>query len=247
MYGQSLGILGRFAEGKPFLEKGLFFARDMNNLLSLAVAEMHYGTFHWVKGDAEKCVKHLQASIEYMEKSEFHTILGPVWAWLGMGYLVLGRTNKAIECAEKGLEIHTDLGLPLFLGTIHAALGCSHLEADDLKNAMVHAEQALDLSRKNNEKLFEAEARILLGRVIAATERKQFDQAREQILKGISMHAEHKRKPNYAIGLLYLGEIYAEAGQPEAALENLKKAENLFQEMGMVYWPDKAREILAAL
>lgn len=63
-YGLSLGGLGRFAEGEPFLEKGLFFARDMNNLLSIAAVEMNYGIFYRIKGDGEKCVKHSRASIE---------------------------------------------------------------------------------------------------------------------------------------------------------------------------------------
>jgi hypothetical protein len=45
-----------------------------------------------------------------------------------------------------------------------------------------------------------------------------------------------KVRPFFAQGCLFLGELYAEAGQAERAAENLKEAESMFQEMGMDYW-----------
>jgi len=74
----------------------------------------------------------------------------------------------------------------------------------NLDKALVHAEQAVDLSRKNNERLSEAEGRITLGRVIAATDRMKFDEARELILHGISLLEELEIRPCYAVGLLRL-------------------------------------------
>jgi hypothetical protein len=44
-----------------------------------------------------------------------------------------------------------------------------------------------------------------------------------------------------------LGELYADTGQKEKALEHLKKAEERFQEMGMRYWLAKTQEVLAGL
>ncbi len=46
---------------------------------------------------------------------------------------------------------------------------------------------------------------------------------------------------------LFLGELYAHGGQKEKALENLKKAETMFLEMGMDYWLDETREVSAGL
>jgi len=112
---------------------------------------------------------------------------------------------------------------------------------------MIHAEQAVDLSRKNNERLFEAEARINLGRVTAATDRGKFDEAREQILQGITILDELQIRPRYAVGLMRQGELYTDADRKEEALENLMKAEGMFQEMGMDYWPGKAKEVLAEI
>ena len=247
IYGQSLAATGNFMEGERLLEKGLSIAHNMNNLINIAMIEMLYGLFYLFKGDAENQVKHYRASVEYLEKSQLLIFLGPVWAWLGHAYLFSGQTDTALQCAKKGLKMHTDLSLPLFLGSFHWVLSEIHLAFGNLEKALVHAEQAVDLSEKNIEKYFEAESRINLGRIIAATDRKKSGEAREQMLLGVNMLDELQIRPRYAVGLMYLGEIYADAGQKEEALENLKKVEGMFQEMKMDYWLGKTQEVLAAL
>jgi tetratricopeptide (TPR) repeat protein len=44
-----------------------------------------------------------------------------------------------------------------------------------------------------------------------------------------------------------LGEIYADAGQKEKALENLKTAEDNFRDMGMDYWLARTYAVYAEL
>jgi hypothetical protein len=44
-----------------------------------------------------------------------------------------------------------------------------------------------------------------------------------------------------------LGEVYADTGQQDKALENLKKAEGAFQTMGMDYWLARTQEALGRL
>ena len=46
---------------------------------------------------------------------------------------------------------------------------------------------------------------------------------------------------------MFLGAVYAASGRPKEALEHLKKAEAMFEEMGMDYWLGRTREILAKL
>ena len=54
-------------------------------------------------------------------------------------------------------------------------------------------------------------------------------------------------KPWFSVGHLFLGEVYADAGHRLKALENLKKAEAMFQEMGMDYWLGRTRKLLESL
>lgn len=48
--------------------------------------------------------------------------------------------------------------------------------------------------------------------------------------------------PFYAQSRFHLGELYSREGQKEKALDILKTAEDIFNEMGMDYWLTKAKE-----
>ena len=58
---------------------------------------------------------------------------------------------------------------------------------------------------------------------------------------------ELKIRPFSAQGHLFLGELYIDSREKEKALENLKKAEGMFQEMGMDYWTGRTQEVLGRL
>ncbi len=103
------------------------------------------------------------------------------------------------------------------------------------------------MSQKNNEKAIEGFSWLLLGTISGKTEPLQIDKAKECILKGIEIPKELRTKPYYALGHLYLGQLYLNAGEKAKAIDNLKKAEGMFREMGMDYWLGKAREVLAGL
>ena len=112
---------------------------------------------------------------------------------------------------------------------------------------MALVEESLRFSQKNNEKYWEATAWILLGRILGRTETPDIRKAEECILQGMKIADELKAKPAYAQGHLFLGELYAHVGQKEKALENLTKAETMFQEMGMDYWLAEAHKVSAGL
>ena len=61
------------------------------------------------------------------------------------------------------------------------------------------------------------------------------------------MLEELKVKPYQAEGYLYLGELYADTGQKEKALETLNKAEGMFRQMGMDYWVARTEKVLEKL
>ena len=73
----------------------------------------------------------------------------------------------------------------------------------------------------------------------------QIEAAEEHIRQGITLLEELGIRAFYPVGYMILGAVYAESGRPEEALEHLKKAEAMFQEMGMDYWLDRTRTLLA--
>ena len=58
---------------------------------------------------------------------------------------------------------------------------------------------------------------------------------------------ELRIRPFTGQGYLFLGELYADKGQKDIALENLKKAEGMFKEMRMDYWLTRAEEVMGSL
>ena len=58
---------------------------------------------------------------------------------------------------------------------------------------------------------------------------------------------ELKMRPNVSMGYLFMGELYLNVGEKEKSIENLKKAEGMFQKMGMDYWLGRTRDVLAAV
>jgi tetratricopeptide (TPR) repeat protein len=246
-YGASMCMLGNFEEGIVLFEKGIDFALKIKDLFSLSLLETHYGWMQSLRGDAKNGIEHFQNSIRYCEEGQLVGIVTPAWIGLGWAYSLLGELETARKHIEKGLKIHSDVGLDFHLSLFYWCLGAVYLESGDLKNAQHWAEKALKISQKNHEKTPEGGVWILLGRIFGKAGMAQVNKAEECILQGIKILDELKSKPFYAYGYLFLGELYANTGQKDKALEHLKKAEGMFQEMGMGYWLAKAQDVLATL
>ncbi|MEE4352867.1 MAG: hypothetical protein V2J25_08360, partial [Desulfatiglans sp.] len=245
--GQSMGYLGAFDEGKAFLEKGLSHAKEMNNLIALGFVEMQYGYFCLTKGDWESSKEHFEKSIKYCDEAKIAFLSALSWSGQGYACSMLGDPGTGKRLAEKGLKIHRDSGVEMFLSLAHFLLGGIHIDLGDLKNARSFVQEALRLSQKNNEKSIEGFSWPLFGMISGKTEPLQIDKAEECILKGIEICKELKIKAHYSTGHLYLGQLYLDAGEKDKAVDNLKKAEGMFQEMGMDYWLTKTREVLGRL
>jgi len=86
-----------------------------------------------------------------------------------------------------------------------------------------------------------------LGRITGIEDISQIDKAEETIRRGMEILDKLKMKPWHSYGYIYLGELYADSGQKENALETLKTAEKNFQEMGMDYWLKKTYEVIEKL
>ncbi|HXX33849.1 MAG TPA: AAA family ATPase, partial [Thermodesulfobacteriota bacterium] len=244
-YGLSLGFLGDFTKGEQLCEKAISSAHKTDHLISIGTAEHDYGLLLVIKGDGKNAIKYLQSSVEYHEKSQTVMFLPLVWGCLGHGYYLLGELETALKCLEKALKMQMEIGFPFpYIPSIHYYLTFVHSDLGNLNEAKVHAEQALKLSQTRHQKSWEGNSWILLGRTLGKMEGSQLDKAEEHILQGIKILEELEVKPYNAQGYLFLGELYAERGQKEKALKNLKKAEAMFQEMGMDYWLARTKKLL---
>jgi tetratricopeptide (TPR) repeat protein len=122
-----------------------------------------------------------------------------------------------------------------------------HFDSGDLENAERTIQEGLELSVRHGAKGSEAAARIWMGRILAKKKEFAFEMAEESLLQGIRMAEERRLRPFMAEGHLFLGELYSARGQGEKARYHLKRAEGMFQDMGMDYWLPQVKAVLKRL
>jgi tetratricopeptide (TPR) repeat protein len=238
----SLGMLGRFAERKALYEKGLYFAHEAHSLFALSLLEITYGLSFNFMGTGAKGIEHLHKAIEYGEQAHAYFALGISWTGLGHGYYLDGDFDSAKEFIRKGIKTHIDKRLRLFLPFQFLLLGIVHFESEGFQIAKDCAEKALMLSRKLGYKDFDGISQIWLGRILTKAET-TLRIGEQHIVKGTKICNEQELKPWTAQGYLFMGDLYAGRGENGKALENVRKAEGMFKEMGMDYWLGKTCEV----
>ena len=242
--GVTLSYLGNFNEGEDLCDKALRFSLDIANVVTIAFVEIYYSALFAVKGDGGNGVQHAENALKYSEVTQAVALIGPAWLVLGWGYFFREEPEKAIEYLHKGLKIQLDAGIDSNLSQFYSTLCRCYTESGDHENAIDCGKRALKLSCDNCERIGEALSRVHMGRTLGKADISQGGEAEKYILEGIKISEELKAKPGFAWGYFYLGELYADTGHKEKALEALKKAEGMSQEMGMDYWLRRTQEVL---
>jgi class 3 adenylate cyclase/tetratricopeptide (TPR) repeat protein len=245
-YGTALAWLGRIEEGRASCEKGLQSAREFADPFGMMIIEFYYGFLCNIRGDGKDGIAHLLNGIRYAGESGARAIEGLLWTGVGWGYCLEGQLDTAMEHAKKALEIQSS-GAPARLDITYWLLSTISVELCDFMAAREWAEKTLKLSEQNHNPDCEGLAWILLGRILAKTDRSQASKAEEQILHGIKMLDQWKLKVFCAQGHFYLGELYCDTGQKARALKTMREAQELFKQMGMDYWLAKTDKALEAL
>jgi tetratricopeptide (TPR) repeat protein len=245
--GLAYAFLGRFDEGIASGTKALRFSKDIENLPSRASSEFLLAGLFSIKGDGKNAIQHGKAAIEYCTAAGTDLFLPLANLYLGCGYFYSGELRTADKYLKSALQLQKDMGLQMFTSWVYSNLGYIDMELGNLESAQSHAENALSSSQKTSEKMFEGFAWTLLGRLLRKEEPTQFDKAEEYILKGTQLLEQLKLKAYSSQGYLYLGDLYNDMGRKEEAFEHLRKAEEMFQEMGMDYHLNRTHEALARI
>lgn len=245
--GAAFAFLGNFDEGKAIFEKGLRFSLEIDAKYASGWIEHCYGALFIFMGDGKNAIEHLEKGIAFLEEAKAFFLLGLSSAYLGYGFYLSGNLKVGREHIEKGLEMHEDAEVMFYRSFQLCLLGIVHLEAGDLKSAQACMEEALKLARDTNEKWSEGHSRIWLGRTLGRGETSRPADAEKCILQGMDICDELKLRPFFAQGCFFLGELHADSDQEGKALENLRKAEAMFQEMRMDYWLEKTQGVLESL
>jgi class 3 adenylate cyclase/tetratricopeptide (TPR) repeat protein len=247
--GSAFSFLGMFAEGKATLDKGLQIALDINDKYDIAWIKGNYVLLSFLEGNTQSTLDNSRDAIKYVEEASLDIFVGIGWSLLGSGYYLSGEYERAKDHAEKGLMLAKNT-LPALLPFCCWILALIHLAQGDLEQARENAEEALRLSQEYKTKAFEGLAWIAIGWIMGKAKPTKIDEALIYIQHGISLVDERELRACSALGSLIQGELFANAGRKEEALEHLKKAETMYLEMKITpksYWLKRTQEALAKL
>jgi tetratricopeptide (TPR) repeat protein len=246
-YGVSLGYLGDMETGLAVCEEACRFAEEVGNLYAIAAVEGWCNTLLITRGDGTGAIGHGAKCLESCERGQLATLLWAVPTSLGWIHYLSGELDAARGQFEKRLETYRSTQSTLYVSAACNGLALVCLDLGDVEAARTHIEESLELTRKHGERHEEGRSVVILGRVVGKADPSQSAKAEGLILEGIKMLEELKVKPYQAEGYLYLGELYADTGQKEKALETLNKAEGMFRQMGMDYWVARTEKVLEKL
>ncbi|MBN2026441.1 MAG: AAA family ATPase [Actinobacteria bacterium] len=249
-YEDALGALGEFGEEKAAFEKGLLNSLEADDAFGIGWVEYNHCIALHFKGDGQGLIDHARKAIESFEETGIEIVLGTAWSFLGLGYLYTGSYEQAKANIVKGLELQRKAGVPINIPFCLVFLSLYRMVVGDLEGAARSAEEALQLSRDHKAKSLECGSLLTLGRMSAGADSSCIDIAERYIRQAMSLAGEMRSRPLIACGHLYLGEIFEQAGRREEALENLRKAEDMYLEMKVgpdSHWLTRAQDALARL
>jgi len=244
-YGYALGAIGSFTDGEKYCAKAVQYATSR---LASSLSEHMSGLFYRAYGKGQDTVEHAKKCIEYGEEENSIAVRGFGLMSFGSGYWFLGKHERAIEVLEEALRLHEKAGIEAAFAANAATLGFMYFESGDIPNARKYIEKALDLTNLNDASSFSgAIVKICSGRVLGSCDPENIDRYINMIRSGIKDLEELNNRSGIPLGYVMLGELYAEIGEREKALENLKIAEAKCVEMGIEYWLDRTQKALVKL
>jgi len=247
LYGMAMAMQGDFKKGKMFSEEGLKHAVKSGDKMTLAFNELQHASVLVLKGDGQGALGHSQNTIKYSEGIKWITTLSQGWTLFGYSNYLLGELDRAREFVFKGLKIQEDSGIEAMISLHYYIYAMVLFDLGDLEDALHYSKKALYLSVKNNEKRYEGLSRIWIGKILGSKEKAKYKEGKKFIVEGYEILKEICVKPAMAQGHLHLGELYRNSGEKSRAVEHLRKAKSMFEEMEMDYWTAKCQEVWKGL
>jgi tetratricopeptide (TPR) repeat protein len=245
--GCSMGMLGDFEGALTLCERAVEDAVSFGNIATKCMSEHFYGMVFMNRGEWETAKAHLKNCIKHCEETSFLQWLALAWSGLGLAEAVLADPEVGRKYVEKGLKIHRDAHMECHTSVHLLSLGICHYFLEDFGKTIDLMKEAYRLSEKNQEKHYVGKSLIWLGRMTGKADSHKKNEALEYIQRGLKILSALQTKPDISIACLFLGEIYWSLGPVDKALCFLRKAAEMFEEMGMDYWLDKTQEILEQL
>jgi tetratricopeptide (TPR) repeat protein len=245
--GWARALLGDFDEGERLCGEAMRRASEVRSQYSLAATHIAAAAVAAYRGKSAALLQHAREAMRICEEAQMPAFCGLCLTMEGWGHFYEGDLAAASECARKSISLISDTGAGFQLPPAYVLAGLVNAERGELAQARYALEEAVKLACSHNQRHMEGHARMSLGWVLAREDPPQISVAEQTILEGLKTVEDMQLKPLQAVGHLYLGEVYAIAGQRDKALASLKKAQEMCQEMGTDYFLARTEKALEGI
>ena len=239
-----LGWQGEFPEAAALIQEATRSAEAADHLGSVAHALQGGGLLYQLKGTLNEAIPRLERSLA-MTKANQTPPSTATLSILAHTYALADRVAEALPLFDESLErAAANRFLPcnsLWIGWWgEAALMAGRPEA-----AMQHATRAVEISRAQKERGYEAYALRLLGKIAAHGHPPDVGQAETRYQQALARADELGMRPLQAHCHLDLGTLYGKTKQTGKVHAELTTAIEFYRDMEMTFWLPQAEATLA--
>jgi DNA-binding SARP family transcriptional activator/tetratricopeptide (TPR) repeat protein len=240
----SLAEVGEFAEAAVRADEAMRAAEALGHAHSLVVASVGLGHLLLRRGDWSRAVDVLEPALGLARTADVAVWFPRTASTLGAAYVRADRLSDARGLLGEALERTIARELVHQRSLIVAWLGEAAMAVGDLDDAKQRAEQALRLSRDNQERGHEAWALWLLAEVRSRTAPAEAGTSGGQYREALALARALDMQPLVAHCMLGLGTLGRVAGRSCEDRASLEAASTMFHDMGMEYWVARAHHAL---
>ncbi len=240
----SLIEIGNFAEAE---------IRTAENIEIAETSQHFYSIFHayWIQGYLCLSKWDLPKSIAFFENAKsiceianlpymYNCTLGP----LGYALAYAGKHSEGIALLEDAVEKTKTAGMMFFHTIALGFLAECYLFSGQVARAAETANRALELCRRFKTRGYEAWCLRLLGEIFSYSKNIDYGKAEGALWQAMDLSQSLGIRPLIAHCHFDLGMLHFKSNKKEEAQTHFDTAKNMYREMGMNLWLEKAeREI----
>jgi class 3 adenylate cyclase/tetratricopeptide (TPR) repeat protein len=241
---RALAELGDFEEGRHHGDEAVRLAGSLDHPFSLIWACMNLGRLEGLRGEFVRAIILLERAVALSNEWNIAYLTPIALAALGQVYARSGRVEEGVSRLQQGLAGYASAGIGYLRSLRMVQLGEAHLLARRVEEAWDYGTRALVLASERGERGHEAWAHWLLGEVVSNRD-PDVTAAETHYATSTALALELGMRPLVAHCRFSLGTLYRRAGDRRAT-EHLTTAMNLFNEMGIRFWAEKAEAEMQA-
>jgi len=242
LIGNCFWRMGELEEADGHYRQAETAATEAADFKALAQAVTNMGIIYLERGDLRKARKHHKRALRDCRKADLRATEAIVLANLGTAYLAAGRPEDALKHLERSVALHRESGDHEGEANALGNTGVAYFQKGDLHGALDYQGQALMIDMEIGNAEGVASDLGNLGNITLAAG--DWDKALDLYWGALQVERRIGRRFGEAHSLSNIGLSYWRKGCASHALENLRLALAIYEDMGAETHAKRTRRII---